>query len=178
MQSRRTLALATVLLFFASGCGHLEKPVGAEVPRAPIYLSVLREQITRDRGYFEGRFPDVYVLDTADSTISASADPSEPRREPITAADQRAIVTGLAGIANVRFVDDPESVLVRRDGCPSVRGSGVLIALAPPTGNRFHLEVAVSTYLSCSGGSWVTFVLERDRGAWTVTGDTGVGGAA
>ena len=145
--------------------------------RAAIYLSVLRRYLTSGENSFPGfDFPVVYVLDVADSAQTDTfGSTATARREPITAADQRAIVTGLADVATVQFVADRDSVIETKDQCAQVRGGGILIILAPPAGDGTinRLEVGIHGFVACLGATWMTYVVERTGGAWTVTGTTG-----
>ncbi len=145
--------------------------------RAAIYLSVLRRYLTSGENSFPGfDFPVVYVLDVADSAQTDTfGSTATARREPITAAEQRAIVTGLADVATVQFVADRDSVIETKDQCAQVRGGGILIILAPPAGDATRVEVGIHGFVACLGATWMTYVVERTGGRpgpWTA-GTTG-----
>jgi hypothetical protein len=175
-EMRRRLAVTAALLALASGCNHQWNAIGPDIARAPIYETVLREYLTATGGSYTG--VEVYVLDVADSAQIPTVDPLLPGiRESITVPDQHAIITGLADIANVQFVAERDSVVETEDGCQQVRGGGLLITLSPPIGDTRRVEVGIDGFLSCGGGSSITYVIERSGGAWAVAGTTGVGGA-
>jgi hypothetical protein len=174
---RRRLVMAAALLVLTSGCGQQWNALGADIARAPIYETVLREYLIATGSSHTD--VDVYVLDVADSAQIPTVDPSLPGiRESITLADQHAIIIGLADVARVQFVPARDSVVESKDGCPQVRGGGLLITLSPPVGDTGRVEVGIDGLLSCSGGSSITYVVERAGEAWTVSGTTGVGAGA
>jgi hypothetical protein len=176
-EMRRRFVMAAALLVLTSGCGHQWNALDADIARAPIYETVLREYLIATGSSYSAI--DVYVLDVADSAQIPTVDPAlSGIRESITPADQHAIIIGLADVAKVQFVAARDSVVESKDGCPQVRGGGLLITLSPPIGDARRVEVGIDGILTCSGGSSITYVVERAGEAWAVSGTTGVGGGA
>ena len=105
----------------------------ASSEQAAIYTAVLRRYLTTGDNSFgdDHRFPVAYVLDHTDA---AAADPMGGARGPATpipAADQAAILAGLADVGRVEFIADRASVIEEPDGCARVRGDGILVVLGP-----------------------------------------------
>jgi hypothetical protein len=98
---------------------------------------------------------------------SAAVTPSEPAR-----------LAAIAGVP-VTFVDSQEEVLDRIDGCARVRGGGIAVTLTRLTvTGPTAVQVPISGFEACLGATWLTYVIEHQRGHRRVTGDTGVYGVA
>jgi hypothetical protein len=80
----------------------------------------------------------------------------------------------LAGVADVAFIVDGETVIERRDGCAQARDGGILITLGKVNGNDHEVQVAINGFVACLGAMWLTYVVQNLPGTgWRVTGTTG-----
>jgi hypothetical protein len=77
----------------------------------------------------------------------------------------------LAAHTEVRFVDDPQSV-IQPDS--RVRDSGVLITLAPVPPAGRPVRIGARSYLGNLGSTSCTFIVDGAGAHWRVTGTTGV----
>jgi hypothetical protein len=94
--------------------------------------------------------------------------------EAIPAATQQAILGALTGVGPVSFIADKNSVLITPEGCAVVKDDGVLMTLAPVSGEGDRVEVGVSGFVACLGATWLTYVVQFKAGSgWQVTGTTG-----
>jgi hypothetical protein len=143
--------------------------------QAAIYAAVLRRYLTTSDHSFgaEHRFPIVYVLNATDASAADPMRAGDPTRHPIGAADQAAIRAALRDVGRVEFVADSAAVVERVADCQQVRGGGVLITLAPPTGDATRVEVGIHGYVACLAATWFTYVVVHESGGWRVTGTTG-----
>jgi len=141
---------------------------------AQLYLAVLRRYLTTPGDNSSLTFARVFVVDHADAR---AADPMEPitssAGQPISAADQAAIIAGLRDIAPVEFVGSRDKVIDSDHGCPTVRDHGIVIVLGPPTAAGRSTHVAIIGFVACLGATWLTYVVEHHGNQWTVTGTTG-----
>lgn len=140
-----------------------------------IYTQVLRRYLTNSsENSFPGRaFPTAYVLDQA---YADAADPSGKQTggTPIPAGSRQHIAAALAGTARVEFIADRATVIEAPNGCPQVKGGGILMTLGPPVGDDRRVTVQISGFVACLGGTWLTYVVQYTGGTgWQVTGTTG-----
>jgi len=147
----------------------------ARANEAEVYEQVLRRYLsTPAENSFPGQtFKTVYVLDQA---YTDAADPSgkHGRGALIAPRTQRQVTAALAGMANVIFIADRESVIEARGGCGQVRNGGILITLGPLAGHGHEVRVGINGFVACLGATWLTYVLQDQPGAgWRVTGTTG-----
>jgi hypothetical protein len=181
---RKLALLAVVVALAASGCqawtGGLA-PAGSEGDAAvgrtsAIYAAVIRQLVTKDHTFGSGPTPfeRVFVLDGPvvdfDYALAGRVRPSKP----FSLALKLQILEALRDLPPVRFVNNPDAVLVDRRGCPQVRGRGVLISLGPIAKARGEAAtVANSLFIACLGGQWLTYVLEPRAGRWRVVDTNG-----
>jgi hypothetical protein len=152
----------------------------AGAKEAEVYVQVLRRYIsTPAENSFPGQtFKTVYVLDQAHPD---AANPLETHRggTPIASTIQRHITDELAGITHIAFIANRDSVIETRDGCPQVKGGGILITLGTVDGDDTEVQVGFSGFVACLGGTWLTYVVRNQPGTgWRVTGTTGSMGIA
>ena len=118
-----------------------------------------------------------YILDEAQA--DGVLDPAERQapHEAIPSVDQFAIENALRDLGKIAFVSNRNDVVDTSNGCAQVRDSGILITLAPlgsaKGAGTDRLEVGMSGFFACLGATWLTYVVERKDGQWTVTGTTG-----
>jgi hypothetical protein len=151
-------------------------PSGTPSRDGAIYAEVIRELVIGNDDFGRGRsnFETVYVIDGA---LSAAGRPrgdllARPS-EPFDARIAHAIREGSDGeMPTVRFVDRAQ-VAVEDDANMSVVERGVLIALGRI--EKRGETVRVPNTLWCGGkcSRWLTYVLRRGDGGWTVTGTSG-----
>jgi hypothetical protein len=139
-----------------------------------VYSAVVRQLVTKDHtfGGEESPFDRVFIVARTDP--KANSPYTHPLDGPrLTAGVQAAILHELSDLPPVRFVDDPDSVIVGEKRCAHVRGNGVLITLGPISGGPRRLAVPNRMFFACLGGQWLTYVLERSDGDWQVVGTRG-----
>ena len=143
---------------------------GAPDRSAAIYVAVVSALIAG--GYANH---DPWLLVTyIDATARSSAGPvavSQVVTRPIPIEVQERVRAALAARTEVRFVEDPRSV-IQPDSL--VRDHGVLITLAPvpPTGRP--VRIGARSYLGNLGRKSLTFIVDGTGSRWRVTGTTGV----
>lgn len=109
-----------------------------------------------------------------DATARSSAGPvavSEVVTRPVPLEVQERVRAALAGHTEVRFVEDPQSVI--QPGS-EVREHGVLITLAPVPPAGRPVEIGARAYLGNLGRTSLTFIVDGTGSRWRVTGTTGV----
>lgn len=148
----------------------------ASAGRAEIYAAVVRELVTKDHTFGNGPSPFKRVF-IVDGTVKGAGDAqaglhAAPRPFPVEV--KTGITRALPELPSIRFVANPDSVIVERRACPRVRGDGVLISLGPIE-HRAGPKVRVPSgmFFSCLGGQWLTYVLEPRGGSWRVLGTRG-----
>jgi hypothetical protein len=189
---RRVLALTCGLVLLA-GCSPDPAPpdapfatpvstASAESGNSAVYVAVLQRYLTspRENSFPAGTFRFAYVLDRTDPDASDPMRTHGPQTgTPITPDEQRAIKTALAGLADVRFVNNREQVLIGPAGtCQHVPDGGVLISLTEPTGDSHQVQVGINGFVACLGATWLTYVVDRSATGWAVTRTTGPTGVA
>lgn len=178
---RNVVLLTLVVALAASGC---QAWTGASVP-APlhqkgneaeeravaIYAAVIRQLVTKDHTFGGGPSPFKRVF-VADGVVRNASDPhvgKGPARR-FSSAVKRGILRALRDLPPVRFVADPDEVIVE---CRVERG-GALISLGPlGKGRGDAVTVANGLFFACLGGQWLTYVLEPAAGTWRVVGTKG-----
>lgn len=142
---------------------------------AGVYAQVLRRYLSTpaENSFPERTFQRVFVLDrTVPVGGYALADPGTGA--PIPAGTQRAILAALSDLAPASFVAGKDSVLVAHDGCGVVKDNGILVTLAPVSGDGDRVEVGVHGFVACDGATQLTYVVAYTTGGgWQVTGTTG-----
>jgi hypothetical protein len=137
---------------------------------AGIYAAVISALIAGGYANFDPWPPVTYI----DARARSSAGPvavSEVVTRPIPIEVQHRIGEALAAHTEVRFVDDPRSV-IQPDS--RVRDHGVLVTLAPvpPAGRPVRIGAR-----SCSGNlgsKSCTFIVDGAGAQWRVVGTTGI----
>jgi hypothetical protein len=139
-----------------------------------VYSAVVRQLVTKDHTFGGGEAPFERVFIVVRGDENASSPYSHPLAGPrLTAEEQAAILGELADLPPVRFVEDPDSVIVGEKRCARVKGNGVLITLGPIKGDPERVTVRNRMFFACLGGQGLTYVLERAEGDWRVTGTKG-----
>jgi hypothetical protein len=181
----RRLALFPILVILAaSGCqawtGALapaREDGGAAAERtAAIYSAVIRQLVLKDHTFGQGPAPfkRVFVVDGAVGSANDLPVGMESSSVPFFPAVKQKILEALPDLPPVRFVADPDTVIVDRNGCAQVKGGGALISLGPVKKARGGaVTVANGLFIACLGGQWLTYVLEPQDGSWRVVGTTG-----
>src|SRR5262249_9609161 len=121
----------------------------------------------------EQTFKTVYVLNQA---YPDAGDPrgKHERGTPIAPATQRQVTAALAGMAQVMFIADRESVIETKGGCAQGRNGDILITVGTASGDDHEVQVAISGFVACLGATWLTYVVQNQPGSgWRVTGTTG-----
>lgn len=109
-----------------------------------------------------------------DATACSSAGPvavSEVVTSPIPIEVQHRLGAALAARTEVRFVDDPESV-IQPDS--RVRDHGVLVTLAPVPPAGRPVRIGARSYSGNLGRKSCTFIVDGAGAQWRVTGTTGI----
>ena len=142
-----------------------------------VYSAVVRQLVTEDHTFgdaespFEGVFIDVRIDGGAGDPDVPGGHASTGTR--LSAEEQAAILRELADLPPVKFVEDPDSVIVGKNRCTHVKGNGVLVTLGPISGGSERVTVPNDMFFACLGGQWLTYVLEQADGDWHVTGIKG-----
>ena len=144
-------------------------------PAADVDVQVLRRYLgtPSENSFPERTFATAYVLD---QTFPDAADPSgkPDGGRPIDPGTQRQITAALAATTRVVFIADRATVVETRDGCGQVKDDAVLITLGPADGDDRRVQVGVHGFVACLGATWLTYVVQHERGTgWRVTGTTG-----
>jgi hypothetical protein len=137
---------------------------------ASIYAAVISALIEGDHANFDPWPPVTYI----DATARSSAGPVAVKdvvTSPIPTEVQQLISQALAARTEVRFVDDPRSV-IQPDS--RVRESGVLITLAPVPAADRRVEIGARSYFGNLGSTSCTYIVDGADAQWRVTGTTGV----
>ncbi|MGH3091525.1 MAG: hypothetical protein ACRDOG_04230 [Gaiellaceae bacterium] len=179
---RRIALFSLAIVLGASGCqawtgasgsgSAAEGGTEAEERAAAIYAAVVRQLVTEDHTFGAGPSPYRRAF-VADGVVRDAGDPLAGNEKPakrFSAAIKREILAALRDLRPVRFVADPDTVVV---DC-RVERRGVLISLGT-IGERSGDAVTVANNLfsGCKGGRWQTYVLKPRDGSWRVVGTTG-----
>ena len=137
---------------------------------AGIYTAVISALIAGGYANFDPWRPVTYI----DATARSSAGPvavSDVVTSAIPIEVQHRIGEALAAHTEVRFVDDPQSV-IQPDS--RVRDHGVLVTLAPvPPAGRL-VTIGARSYSGNLGMKSCTFIVDGAGAQWQVTGTTGI----
>jgi hypothetical protein len=166
-------AVATGLV--ACGGAPTERATPATDRSAGIYAAVIRQLLTKDTTFGPGERPFVRAF-VVDGIVADAGDPdvTPGSRTPFGEGVREAIAKQLEDLAPVKFVADPQSVIVSAGGLDAhVRDGGVLITLGPISGGGDRVTVSNSLFFAALGAQWLTYVLEQQDGAWHVSGTTG-----
>jgi hypothetical protein len=141
---------------------------------AAIYSAVIRRLVTKDHTYGSAPSPfkRIYIVN---GIVPEASDPgiAPKARQPFVAGVRHGIAGELSDLPPLKFVSDPEAVIVDRNECPRVKGEGVLISLGPISASGRRVTVANGLFFACLGGQWLTYVLELVDGDWRVVGTKG-----
>ena len=144
--------------------------------RAQIYTAMLRRYLTTSSdNSFPERFPVAFVVVTARSDAAKPTPEGSAVTEPISDADQAAILEALRDVGRVEFVATFESVVEgEKPSCPRVRDGGIVVTLGTiPAGTPDRQEIGIFGFVACLGATWLTYVVERVPSGWAVMGTTG-----
>jgi len=149
----------------------MERRVEGDPDRsAGIYVAVISALIAGGYANFDPWRPVTYI----DATARSSAGPvavSDVVTSPIPIEVQHRISEALAARTEVRFVDDPQSV-IQPDS--RVRDHGVLVTLAPVPPAGRPVRIGARSYSGNLGRNSCTFIVDGAGAQWQVTGTTGV----
>ena len=137
---------------------------------ASIYAAVISALIAGDYANYDPWLPVTYV----DATARSSAGPvavDNVVTSPIPIEVQHRIGEALATHTEVRFVDDPQSV-IQPDH--RVRDHGVLVTLAPVPPAGHPVEIGARSYFGNLGRKSCTYIVDGAGAQWQVTGTTGI----
>lgn len=137
---------------------------------AAIYAAVISALIAGGYANFDRWAPVTYI----DATARSSAGPVAVKdvvTRPIPVEVQHRIGDALAAHTEVRFVDDPRSV-IQPDS--RVRDHGVLVTLAPVPPAGRPVRIGARSYSGNLGRKSCTFIVDGSGAQWRVTGTTGV----
>ena len=185
---RRMVVIATVAGMFAAavvgtaGCARdtaaATPPAGdwpAGAKETGVYVQVLRRYLSTptENSFHEQTFKTVYVLDQAHPDAGDPAGKHE-RGTPIAPDIQHDITAALAGVADVEFIADRETVIETKARCAQVRNGGILITLGTVDGDDNEVHVAINGFVACLGATWLTYVVRNQPATgWRLTGTTG-----
>jgi hypothetical protein len=137
---------------------------------AAIYAAVISALIAGGYANFDPWPPVTYI----DATARSSAGPVAVKdviTRPIPVEVQDRIGEALAARTQVRFVEDPRSV-IQPDS--RVRDHGVLITLAPVPDAGRPVRIGARSYSGNLGRKSCTFIVDGAGARWRVTGTTGI----
>ena len=141
------------------------EPTGPDPIRVEIYTAAFHA-LAGTEGWFDPVLLDERICpDIADLGGRGSC------RERFTDAEQAAILTGLADLPNVRFVEDARRIQDRIFS-GGLQGSG-LLTVGGIDGDDERVTVAGGSYCGGLCGHWMTLVIRDRPQGWTVTGTTG-----
>ena len=133
-------------------------------------MAVISALIAGGYANFDPWRPVTYI----DATARSSAGPvavSDVVTSPIRIEVQHRIGEALAAHTEVRFVDDPRSV-IQSDS--RVRDHGVLVTLAPIPPAGGPVRIGARSYSGNLGRMSCTFIVDGAGAQWRVTGTTGI----
>ena len=136
---------------------------------AGIYAAVISALIAGGQANYDPWPPVTYI----DATARSSAGPVAVKdvvTRPIPVEVQHRMGEALAAHTEVRFVDDPRSV-IQPDS--RVRDHGVLVTLAPVPPVGRPVRIGARSYFGNLGSKSCTFIVDGAGAQWQVTGITG-----
>jgi len=137
---------------------------------AGIYAAVISALVAGGYANFDPWPPVTYI----DATARSSAGPVAVKdviTRPIPVEVQHRIGEALAAHTEVRFVDDPRSV-IQPDS--RVRDHGILVTLAPVPPAGRPVRIGARSYSGNLGRKSCTFIVDGAGAQWGVTGTTGI----
>ena len=137
---------------------------------AGIYAAVISALIAGGHANYDPWPPVTYI----DAMARSSAGPVAVKdlvTRPIPVEVQHRIGEALAAHTEVRFVNDPQSV-IQPDS--RVRDHGVLITLAPVPPAGRPVKIGARSYFGNLGMKSCTFIVDIAGAQWQVTGTTGI----
>ena len=134
---------------------------------AGIYAAVISALIAGGHANFDPWPPVTYI----DATARSSAGPVAVKGAKVGQVLEVRIGEALAAHTEVRFVDDPESV-IQPDS--RVRDHGVLVTLAPVPPAGRPVRIGARSYSGNLGRTSCTFIVDGAGTQWRVTGTTGI----
>jgi hypothetical protein len=172
-----------VLALAASGCQAWTATSGPARPddngaeatgrASAVYAVVIRQLVTKDHtfGAEPTPFKRVYVVD---GVVETAGGPMQRRSRPFSSAVKRQILGSLGDLPPIRFVAEPDTVIVNEKVCARVKAGGALVSLGPVEKARGEaVTVANGLFFACLGGQWLTYVLEPKGEGWRVVGTKG-----
>ncbi|CAN5701798.1 hypothetical protein BH18ACT15_BH18ACT15_09930 [soil metagenome] len=165
--------------------GWMDSRGDRRIENAAIYSAIVRRLITRETqlGAATSPYKVVYILD---GPVAGAEDPDKPVAELVpddsfSKVQKRWMRVDLADLAPVHFVTSRSDVVVDTKGGSApghVVHQGVLITLGPIK-SKAPAVVAVGNNRWAGGldGQWLTYVVKRVDGGWTVSGVAGNKGA-
>jgi hypothetical protein len=170
---RSPLALVVALLAVAcarpgSDPGSAGEPTGPDPTRVEIYSSAFHA-LAEIEGWFDPVLLDERICPDAGDV--GGNEKAAPCTETFTDAEQEAILSELADLANVRFVGNAPVVEARIfEG--DLEGAG-LLTVGEIDGDDDRVEVSGRSYCGGLCAHWMTLVLRNGPEGWNVTGTTG-----
>jgi hypothetical protein len=138
-----------------------------------IYSAVIRRLVTRDHTFGNSRTPfkHVYVID---GVVEGAGDVrgDSKKGKPFSSQFREGIKRELDALPRIDFVRDSD-VVRSGDEWGKVKDDGVIITLGPILEKDGRVQVGTNLRCSELCGQWLTYVLERHRGEWRVTGTVG-----
>jgi hypothetical protein len=137
---------------------------------AAIYVAVITALIAGGYANHDPWPPVTYI----DATARSSAGPvavSKVVTRSIPLEVQERVRSALAGHTEVRFIEDPQSVI---QSGSQVRDHGVLITLAPVPPAGCPVKIGARSYAGNLGQESRTYIVDGTGSQWRVTGTTGV----
>lgn len=171
MKMKCLLAVISPFLLLSIACSSSEALTAND--EAAIYSAVVR-QVAGPDDTFGGTLdkPVIYILS---ETSDAAGDPSAATSESqtLSAEVRDGVSAALSDLpSTIIWIDDRKQVTLNEDG--SIADGGVIITLGnihPQNGGEVH--VAGSIYIASLAAGGQTYVLEKQDGAWVITGNTG-----
>ena len=153
------------------GSGEPSGQTGPDPTRVEIYTAAFRSLAETERWFDPVLLDERICPDVAEVGKAEQA----PCRERFTEAEQAAILTGLADLPGVRFVDDAERIqdrILEDELEPALDAVG-LLTVGVIEGDDERVTVGGRSYCGGLCAHWMTLVLGNGPDGWTVTGTTG-----
>lgn len=165
----------SVMVLVAAACaregsgspGSSGQPTDPDPTRVEIYTAAFRSLAETERWFDPVLLDDRICPDIADVGTAQQA----PCRERFTEAEQAAILSGLADLPRIRFVDDADRIQ-DRIFAGGLQGAG-LLTVGGIDGDDELVTVAGRSYCGGLCAHWMTLVVRNRETGWTVTGTTG-----
>jgi hypothetical protein len=147
------------------------------IAHVQIYAAVIRRLVTRDHTFGRGPSPfdSVYVVNGA---LNEAGDPlggdlfgPAPERFPSQVVE--GIKEELQDLPPLRFIGNGSRARRGTQGVGGVKKNGVIISLGPVVRKSGRVQVANGLWCGSTCGQWLTYVLRRAEGQWTIAGTTG-----